>query len=137
MSPITDTIIAEHGISPDEYDYILKILGTRAKSSRAWHLQRDVDEHASYKNSILQLKTLPKEGSMMHAKAGEENAGVVDIGDDLAISFKIESHNHPSALSLIMVQQQALAYPKRYLHHGASLLPHSTHCGLETPIILK
>ncbi len=55
-------------------------------------------EHASYKNSVKLLKTLPKEGPHMLAKAGEENAGVVDIGDGLAICFNIESHNHPSAL---------------------------------------
>ncbi|MFN3590424.1 MAG: phosphoribosylformylglycinamidine synthase subunit PurL, partial [Spirosomataceae bacterium] len=55
-------------------------------------------EHCSYKNSIVWLKTLPKESDKMLAKAGEENAGLVDIGDGLACSFKIESHNHPSAL---------------------------------------
>jgi phosphoribosylformylglycinamidine synthase len=55
-------------------------------------------EHCSYKNSIKWLKTLPKEGPHMLAEAGEENAGLVDIGDGLACAFKIESHNHPSAL---------------------------------------
>src|SRR3546814_4378913 len=55
-------------------------------------------EHCSYKNSITWLKTLPKDGPRMLAKAGEENAGMVDIGDGLACVFKIESHNHPSAL---------------------------------------
>ena len=55
-------------------------------------------EHCSYKNSIVWLKTLPKEGPHMLAKAGEENAGLVDIGDGLACAFKIESHNHPSAV---------------------------------------
>jgi len=55
-------------------------------------------EHACYKNSIKYLKTLPKEGTAVLSKAGEENAGVIDIGDGLAVSFKIESHNHPSAV---------------------------------------
>jgi phosphoribosylformylglycinamidine synthase subunit PurL len=55
-------------------------------------------EHCSYKNSITRLKTLPKKGSKMLVEAGEENAGLVDIGDGLACAFKIESHNHPSAL---------------------------------------
>ncbi|HAK76507.1 MAG TPA: phosphoribosylformylglycinamidine synthase subunit PurL [Runella sp.] len=55
-------------------------------------------EHCSYKNSIVWLKTLPRDSERMLAKAGEENAGLVDIGDGLACSFKIESHNHPSAL---------------------------------------
>lgn len=95
---ITDQIIAEHGISPEEYQYILEILGREPKMVELGIFSVMWSEHASYKNSILQLKTLPKEGKIMLAKAGEENAGVVDIGDDLAISFKIESHNHPSAL---------------------------------------
>ena len=55
-------------------------------------------EHCSYKNSIVWLKTLPKDGPHMLVEAGEENAGLVDIGDGLACCFKIESHNHPSAL---------------------------------------
>ena len=55
-------------------------------------------EHCSYKNSIKWLKTLPKEGPHMLVKAGEENAGIVDIGDGLGCAFKIESHNHPSAI---------------------------------------
>src|SRR5690606_5819380 len=56
-------------------------------------------EHCSYKNSIVWLKTLPKEGSRMLVKAGEENAGLVDLGDGLGCAFKIESHNHPSAVA--------------------------------------
>jgi len=55
-------------------------------------------EHCSYKNSILQLKTLPRSGGKLLVGAGEENAGLVDIGDGLAVAFKIESHNHPSAV---------------------------------------
>lgn len=98
MTLITDKVLAEHGISPEEYSYILKILSREPNIVELGIFSVMWSEHASYKNSILQLKTLPKEGSMMLAKAGEENAGVVDIGDQLAISFKIESHNHPSAL---------------------------------------
>jgi phosphoribosylformylglycinamidine (FGAM) synthase-like enzyme len=55
-------------------------------------------EHCSYKNSIAQLKTLPRKGKRLLAEAGEENAGAIDIGDGLAVVFKIESHNHPSAI---------------------------------------
>ena len=55
-------------------------------------------EHCSYKNSIKYLKTLPREGKALLVGAGEENAGLVDIGDGLACAFKIESHNHPSAI---------------------------------------
>ncbi|MCB5270233.1 MAG: phosphoribosylformylglycinamidine synthase subunit PurL [Candidatus Cloacimonetes bacterium] len=95
---ITDQIIAEHGISKEEYQYILEILGREPKLVELGIFSVMWSEHASYKNSILQLKTLPKEGKMMLTETGEENAGVVDIGDNLAISFKIESHNHPSAL---------------------------------------
>jgi phosphoribosylformylglycinamidine synthase subunit PurL len=55
-------------------------------------------EHCSYKNSILEIKKLPREGEQLLVDAGEENAGLVDIGDGLACAFKIESHNHPSAV---------------------------------------
>ncbi|MFA7543357.1 MAG: AIR synthase related protein, partial [Candidatus Cloacimonadaceae bacterium] len=95
---INDKIIAEHGLNPEEYQYILKILGREPTFVELGIFSVMWSEHASYKNSILQLKKLPKEGDMMLAKAGEENAGVVDIGDGKAISFKIESHNHPSAV---------------------------------------
>lgn len=98
MIQITDQIIAEHGISPDEFQYIKQILGREPNIVELGIFSVMWSEHASYKNSILQLKTLPKDGKMMLTKAGEENAGVVDIGEGLAISFKIESHNHPSAL---------------------------------------
>ncbi|MCB5264055.1 MAG: phosphoribosylformylglycinamidine synthase subunit PurL, partial [Candidatus Cloacimonadaceae bacterium] len=98
MIQITDQTIAEHGISPDEFQYIKQILGREPNIVELGIFSVMWSEHASYKNSILQLKTLPKDGKMMLTKAGEENAGVVDIGEGLAISFKIESHNHPSAL---------------------------------------
>src|SRR5207248_11456867 len=55
-------------------------------------------EHCSYKNSIALLKTLPRSGERLLVDAGEENAGLIDIGDGLAVAFKIESHNHPSAV---------------------------------------
>ncbi|HOH60267.1 MAG TPA: phosphoribosylformylglycinamidine synthase subunit PurL, partial [Candidatus Cloacimonadota bacterium] len=96
--PISEQIIAEHGISKDEYTYIIEILGRHPNLVELGIFSVMWSEHASYKNSVKLLKTLPKEGEMMLAKAGEENAGVVDIGEGKAISFKIESHNHPSAL---------------------------------------
>lgn len=98
MSKISPQVIAEHGLTPEEYQYILEIMGREPTIVELGIFSVMWSEHASYKNSILQLKKLPKEGDMLLAKAGEENAGVVDIGDNLAISFKIESHNHPSAL---------------------------------------
>lgn len=98
MDKITDQIIEEHGLTQEEYQYILEILGREPNIVELGIFSVMWSEHASYKNSILQLKKLPKEGDMMLTMAGEENAGVVDIGENLAISFKIESHNHPSAL---------------------------------------
>ena len=95
---LTPELIAGHGLSPEEYQYILEILGRAPSYVELGIFSVMWSEHASYKNSIRLLKTLPREGKQMLAKAGEENAGVVDIGDGLAICFKIESHNHPSAL---------------------------------------
>jgi phosphoribosylformylglycinamidine synthase subunit PurL len=95
---ITPALIKAHGLSDDEYQYILQILGRPPTYVELGIFSVMWSEHASYKNSISLLKTLPREGKHMLAKAGEENAGVVDIGDGLAICFKIESHNHPSAL---------------------------------------
>jgi len=95
---ITPEIIAEHGLSPEEYSYILQILGRTPTWVELGIFSVMWSEHASYKNSIKLIKTLPRDGKAMLAKAGEENAGVVDIGDGQAICFKIESHNHPSAV---------------------------------------
>ena len=86
------------GLLPDEYDRITEILGRQPNFTELSIFSVMWSEHCSYKNSIVWLKTLPRDGDRMLAKAGEENAGLVDIGDGLACSFKIESHNHPSAL---------------------------------------
>ena len=99
MEPeITKELIASHGILDSEYQYILDILKRPPTYLELGIFSVMWSEHASYKNSINLIKTLPREGKYLLAKAGEENAGVVDIGDGLAICFKIESHNHPSAL---------------------------------------
>jgi phosphoribosylformylglycinamidine synthase len=95
---ITPELIAEHGISESEYQYILEILKRTPTYVELGIFSVMWSEHASYKNSIRLLKTLPRDGKYLLAKAGDENAGVVDIGDGLAVCFKIESHNHPSAL---------------------------------------
>lgn len=95
---ITKAIISEHGFSKEEYQRILKILGREPTMTELGIFSVMWSEHASYKNSILQLKTLPRSGKVLMTKTGEENAGVVDIGDGLGVAFKIESHNHPSAL---------------------------------------
>jgi phosphoribosylformylglycinamidine synthase len=88
----------EMGLRPEEFDKIKEILGRTPNFTELSVFGVMWSEHCSYKNSIVWLKTLPKEGSHMLVEAGEENAGLVDIGDGLACCFKIESHNHPSAL---------------------------------------
>ena len=86
------------GLLPDEFDRIVTILGRQPNFTELSIFSVMWSEHCSYKNSIVWLKTLPRDSERMLAKAGEENAGLVDIGGGLACSFKIESHNHPSAL---------------------------------------
>ncbi|MDP4933606.1 MAG: phosphoribosylformylglycinamidine synthase subunit PurL, partial [Salibacteraceae bacterium] len=86
------------GILPEEYDQIVDYLGRIPNFTELSIYSVMWSEHCSYKNSIKWLKTLPKEGPAILAEAGEENAGLVDIGDGLACAFKIESHNHPSAI---------------------------------------
>lgn len=86
------------GLLPEEFDRIKAILGRTPNFTEVSIFSVMWSEHCSYKNSITWLKTLPKDGPHMLAKAGEENAGLVDIGDGLACCFKIESHNHPSAI---------------------------------------
>lgn len=88
----------ELGLLPEEFDKIKEILGRTPNFTEMSIYSVMWSEHCSYKNSIIWLKTLPKDGPHMLVKAGEENAGLVDIGDGLACCFKIESHNHPSAL---------------------------------------
>ncbi len=86
------------GLRPEEFEKIKEILGRTPNFTELSIYSVMWSEHCSYKNSIVWLKTLPKEGEKMLAKAGEENAGLIDIGDGLACCFKIESHNHPSAI---------------------------------------
>lgn len=86
------------GLLESEYNQIVEILGREPNFTELSIYSVMWSEHCSYKNSIKLLKTLPKEGPAILAEAGEENAGLVDIGDGLACAFKIESHNHPSAI---------------------------------------
>jgi phosphoribosylformylglycinamidine synthase len=88
----------QHGLLEEEYQKILDILGRVPTYTELGIFSVMWSEHCSYKNSIAVLKTLPRSGGRLLAKAGEENAGLVDIGDGLAVAFKIESHNHPSAV---------------------------------------
>ena len=95
---ITQDIIKEHGLSIKEYDLIVKILDREPNYVELGVFSVMWSEHCSYKSSIKMIKTLPRSGGRLLVDAGEENAGLVDIGDGQAISFKMESHNHPSAV---------------------------------------
>ena len=96
--PVDETLAAEHGLTPEEYGWILERLGRIPTITELGIYSVMWSEHCSYKNSIAVLKTLPREGEALLVGAGDENAGLVDIGDGLAAAFKIESHNHPSAV---------------------------------------
>ena len=85
-------------LTEDEFNEIIKILGRTPNFTELCAFSGMWSEHCSYKNSIKLLKTLPRDGARMLVKAGEENAGLMDIGDGMGVVFKIESHNHPSAL---------------------------------------
>ena len=92
---ITPEIVAEHGLSPEEYDRVLNALGREPNLTELGIFSVMWSEHCSYKSSRIHLKKLPTEGPQVICGPGE-NAGVVDIGDGQAAIFKMESHNHPS-----------------------------------------
>ncbi len=95
---VTPELVKSHGLNTEEHEKIKEILGREPNYTELGIFSVMWSEHCSYKNSISQIKTLPRDGENLLAKAGEENAGAVDIGDGMAIVFKIESHNHPSAV---------------------------------------
>ena len=96
--PVTLELVAKHGLTPEEFERIKKILGREPNFTELGIFSVMWSEHCSYKNSRKELRKFPTSGPNILVKAGEENAGVVDIGDGWAIAFKIESHNHPSAI---------------------------------------
>ncbi len=103
MSELLEQVVTvesakELGLLPEEFEKIKQYLGRNPNFTELSIYSVMWSEHCSYKNSIVWLKTLPKEGPHILAKAGTENAGLVSIGDGLACAFKIESHNHPSAI---------------------------------------
>jgi phosphoribosylformylglycinamidine synthase len=99
IEPKVDLALAEsHGLSKEEFEKIVEALGRVPTFTELGIFSVMWSEHCSYKNSIALLKTLPRDGTHLLVKAGEENAGLIDIGDGLAVAFKIESHNHPSAV---------------------------------------
>src|SRR6266487_1424925 len=95
---VTPELVKQHGLTPEEFERIKKILGREPNFTELGIFSVMWSEHCSYKNSKQELKKFPTTGPNILVKAGEENAGVVDIGDGWAIAFKMESHNHPSAI---------------------------------------
>ncbi|MGB6427741.1 MAG: AIR synthase related protein, partial [Methyloceanibacter sp.] len=92
---ITPELVAEHGLSPDEYRLLVGVLGREPSFTELGIFSVMWSEHCSYKSSRVWLKTLPTTGPQVIQGPGE-NAGVVDLGNGLAAVFKMESHNHPS-----------------------------------------
>ena len=95
---LTDELVKRHGLTLEELERIKKILGREPNFTELGIFSVMWSEHCSYKNSRKELKKFPTTGPNILVKAGEENAGVVDIGDGWAVAFKMESHNHPSAI---------------------------------------
>jgi phosphoribosylformylglycinamidine synthase subunit PurL len=92
---VTPELIAQHGLKPEEYERILKLLGREPSFTELGIFSAMWNEHCSYKSSKIHLRTLPTKAPWVIQGPGE-NAGVIDIGDGLAVVFKMESHNHPS-----------------------------------------
>ena len=92
---ITPELVAEHGLKPEEYEHFVKLIGREPSITELGIVSAMWNEHCSYKSSKVWLRTLPTKGKRVIQGPGE-NAGVVDIGDGLAVVFKMESHNHPS-----------------------------------------
>ena len=95
---ITPELVAKHNLTPEEYKHAVEILGRTPSYTELGIFSVMWSEHCSYKNTKPLLKTFPTKSPKILVGAGEENAGIIDIGDGIAIAFKIESHNHPSAV---------------------------------------
>jgi phosphoribosylformylglycinamidine synthase len=95
---ITPELVAKHNLTPEEYANIERLLGRKPSYTELGIFSVMWSEHCSYKNTRPLLKTFPTRSKKILVGAGEENAGIIDIGDGLAIAFKVESHNHPSAV---------------------------------------
>ena len=95
---ITPELVAKHNLTPEEYAHAQEILGRVPTYTELGIFSVMWSEHCSYKNTKPLLKTFPTKSPKILVGAGEENAGIIDIGDGIAIAFKIESHNHPSAV---------------------------------------
>ena len=95
---ITPELVAKHNLTPEEYAHARELLGRTPSYTELGIFSVMWSEHCSYKNTRPLLKTFPTKSPKILVGAGEENAGIIDIGDGIAIAFKIESHNHPSAV---------------------------------------
>src|SRR5512137_33685 len=95
---VTPELVRQHNLTPEEFERIKSILGREPNYTELGIFSVMWSEHCSYKNSRPLLRTFPTKSERILIGAGEENAGIIDIGDGLAIAFKIESHNHPSAV---------------------------------------
>jgi Formylglycinamide ribonucleotide amidotransferase linker domain/AIR synthase related protein, N-terminal domain len=95
---ITPELVRKHNLTPEEYEKVKSILGREPSYTELGIFSVMWSEHCSYKNSRPLLRTFPTKSPKILVGAGEENAGIIDIGDGLAVAFKIESHNHPSAV---------------------------------------
>src|SRR5688572_8442904 len=95
---VTPELVAKHNLTPEEYKHAVEILGRTPSYTELGIFSVMWSEHCSYKNTKPLLKTFPTRSPKILVGAGEENAGIIDIGDGIAIAFKIESHNHPSAV---------------------------------------
>ena len=92
---ITPDVVAQHGLTEEEYQKIIDLMGREPNITELGVFSVMWSEHCSYKSSRVHLKRLPTSGPRVIVPPGE-NAGVVDIGDDWCVAFKVESHNHPS-----------------------------------------
>src|SRR6478672_11698161 len=95
---ITPELVAKHNLTPDEYVRLKQVLGREPSYTELGIFSVMWSEHCSYKNTRPLLKGFPTKSPRILVGAGEENAGIIDVGDNIAIAFKIESHNHPSAV---------------------------------------
>jgi len=95
---ITSELVAKHNLTPEEYAHVKEVLGRVPSYTELGIFSVMWSEHCSYKNTRPLLKTFPTKSPKILVGAGEENAGIIDIGDGIAIAFKVESHNHPSAV---------------------------------------
>ena len=116
---ITPELVAKHNLTPDEYGRAKDILGREPSYTELGIFSVMWSEHCSYKNTRPLLKTFPTKSPKILVGAGEENAGIIDIGDGLAIAFKIESHNHPERRRTLpgRCDRRGRNCP-RYFHHG-------------------